>query len=320
MTIMSIEQYIEFIELAKCLNFSEAAEKLHMTQPALSKHLKALEVEFGSELFMRDRRSVKLTEAGRVLFGAATQIVETYKRAHEDIVKLKQQRPIKIDGVLYDSTLTSMIALTATILGVEDTPSIVYEHTEGANPLSLLEAGDIDIALAYQHEKTLIEKGLDHFTLVSTPVVAVVDRDNPLASKDLIKIEDLRDSTLVQFIDEYSISGWRAIAEACEKAGFTPKTRSVFGRPESSYVTTPPAGGVVLLSDNLPQLKYLGQIGDTVAVPVSGEDLKFQIDFIYKSEDAQRLSQVISAFKQARDIVNNATNNAPVAPNNLSNS
>lgn len=306
---MSIEQYREFIELAKCLNFSEAAEKLHMTQPALSKHLKILENEFGSELITRDRKNVRLTEAGRILFGAATYIVETYDRAREEIAQVTRNKPIRIDGILYDSMIISVISIASTMLRTEKSIPIIYEHTEDANLFSMLEAGEVDIVFAHQHEQVLAKRGLMHFNLVSVPVVAIVDCDNPLASKDVLRISDLRESTFIQFIDEYSISGWRSIVEACEKFGFTPKTKPVLGRPEASYATTPPAGGVMLLPCNLPQLKYMGQMGNTAAIPISSEDMQMRIDCIYKAENADRLAQVLAAFKRARDIVSGASEN-----------
>lgn len=301
---MSIDQYREFLELARCLNFSEAAENLHMTQPALSKHLKALEIEFGGELITRDRRSVKLTEAGRILFGAATQIVVAYDRARGEIEQMAQTKPVRVDGILYDTMLVSMISLASTILGSEGAPPIIYEHREDANLFALLETGEVDAIFAYQNSRMLAEQGLEHFTMVSIPVVAVVDRDNPLARQAMVRIGELRDMTFIQFIDEYSISGWRSIVEACERAGFSPKTRPVLGRPETSYATTLPAGGVLLLPNNLPQLRYMGQIGNTIAVPVCDADVQLQIDCIYKTAEAARLSQVIAAFKRARDIVN----------------
>ena len=58
---MNIDFYREFIVLGRCLNFTEAAEKLHITQPALSKHLAALE-QFGAELLIRNRRTAQLSE------------------------------------------------------------------------------------------------------------------------------------------------------------------------------------------------------------------------------------------------------------------
>ena len=58
-----------FMEAAKCLNFTRAAEKLYISQPALSKNIAALEEECGMKLFYRDtkRSKVKLTAAGAVM-------------------------------------------------------------------------------------------------------------------------------------------------------------------------------------------------------------------------------------------------------------
>lgn len=58
-----------FMEAAKCLNFTRAAEKLYISQPALSKNIASLEAECGMKLFYRDsrRNRVKLTSAGSVM-------------------------------------------------------------------------------------------------------------------------------------------------------------------------------------------------------------------------------------------------------------
>ena len=61
---MHIEYLREYIELAQCLNFTEAARRSCITQSALSKHLVSIEKEFGTELVARDRHSVELTQAG----------------------------------------------------------------------------------------------------------------------------------------------------------------------------------------------------------------------------------------------------------------
>jgi len=58
---MNIEYFQEFVELAQRLNYREAAARLNMSQSALSKHVKALEAEYGTKLLNRDRNSVALT-------------------------------------------------------------------------------------------------------------------------------------------------------------------------------------------------------------------------------------------------------------------
>ena len=71
---MHIEYLEEFIELAQCLSFTEAARRCNVTQPALSKHLAALERDFGATLVNRNRHSVELSQAGNALLQDAVPI------------------------------------------------------------------------------------------------------------------------------------------------------------------------------------------------------------------------------------------------------
>ena len=75
---MELSLLREFIVLSQTLNYTKAAEILHLTQPTLSKHIVAMEKELGCSLLERDRRRVELTESGNVFAAAALQMVDTY--------------------------------------------------------------------------------------------------------------------------------------------------------------------------------------------------------------------------------------------------
>src|SRR3954452_22394010 len=64
-----------FVAVAENLHFRKAADELHIAQPALSRSIGALERELGAQLFVRDKRSVALTPAGRQLLDDARPLL-----------------------------------------------------------------------------------------------------------------------------------------------------------------------------------------------------------------------------------------------------
>ena len=73
---MDLIKLKSFLYAAEHLNFSEAAKRLHLTQPTVSHHIKILEHELGVELFDRSGAKLRLTEAGRLLFPSARDLIK----------------------------------------------------------------------------------------------------------------------------------------------------------------------------------------------------------------------------------------------------
>ena len=67
-----------FVAVAEELNFTRAAERLHISQPALSKQIQGLETSLRAQLFLRDRRQVSLTAAGKALLNAARPLLDRW--------------------------------------------------------------------------------------------------------------------------------------------------------------------------------------------------------------------------------------------------
>src|SRR5438046_9773952 len=74
---MTIRQLEVFLGVAHAQSFSRAAERIHLSQPTLSEHMRELEDELGVPLFVRHARSVSLSEAGRIFSDYATRVVAT---------------------------------------------------------------------------------------------------------------------------------------------------------------------------------------------------------------------------------------------------
>src|SRR5690606_18828609 len=81
---MDLRQIRYFVAVADARSFTRAAEHLHIAQPPLSRQIQLLEGELGVKLLLRDTRPLQITEAGRVFYEQAIQVlqrVEQMKRA-----------------------------------------------------------------------------------------------------------------------------------------------------------------------------------------------------------------------------------------------
>lgn len=80
-----------FLEVCKTMSFTKAAEQLHITQPAVSQHIRSLEEYYGNKLFRYEKRSLTLTAAGRLLMVRATAMKNDEQLLAEQMVALPQQ-------------------------------------------------------------------------------------------------------------------------------------------------------------------------------------------------------------------------------------
>ena len=88
-----------FIEVVRQNGFTRAAETLHVTQPTISKMVKALEDEFGGRLLLREGRGVQLTDAGQVVYDRGLEILEQAQllRRHAELTDSAVARGLLAD-------------------------------------------------------------------------------------------------------------------------------------------------------------------------------------------------------------------------------
>lgn len=82
---MELWQLRTFCEIVDTLNFTKASERLNLTQSAVSHQIKALEAELGVKLFVRGKRGVKLTDAGRAAAGSARKILDEAEAMRQQV-------------------------------------------------------------------------------------------------------------------------------------------------------------------------------------------------------------------------------------------
>lgn len=188
---MKIEWLRDCVNLAKTLNFTNAAELSSIAQSALSKHIKSAERELGVPLFTRTKRSVTLTEAGAVFIEGAARVVAEYEHTTERL--LGWQAGSK--GVLRIGYLQGFIApdlsRIQSLFSYEYPELEVQYSTYEFNDITnALENNEIDLAASFIPEAL---KDASHSWVVSLEdhYCVVVDSRDPLSEKSEVSIADL---------------------------------------------------------------------------------------------------------------------------------
>jgi DNA-binding transcriptional LysR family regulator len=157
---MELRQLRYFVAVAEELHFARAAERLHIAAPSLSQQIKSLEATLGTPLFVRDRRHVELTVAGRMLLPDAREILDLAARAQRRVKGATG--PLRLG---YVSWLPDQLA-TSPELDIRVDEWVMPSHVQIARVLD----GGLDAAIAWAGSR---DERLDLRLLWPEPLLAV---------------------------------------------------------------------------------------------------------------------------------------------------
>ena len=144
---MDLRQLEIFVCVADTGSFSRTAEKLFITQPTVSAHIRQLETELGVELFLRNTRSLHISEAGRCLYPYALTMLDLRTRAQRELADLAEGRKIIRIGA---STIPSAYILPELIANYQAEHLDLYFEivkSDSQTVVSKVSRGEIDLGL-----------------------------------------------------------------------------------------------------------------------------------------------------------------------------
>ena len=215
-----------FMEAAKCLNFTRAAEKLYISQPALSKNIAALEEECGMKLFFRDtkRSKVKLTPAGAVMLCEFQKMEEILDGVIDKARRAESGQEGHLTIGLLFGQIFNEITREVLIRIDEDYPKIEIEKLTGGfrDLRAWLEDGAADMIVTYEEEAQLI-KGALYEEVSEVPLGFLIPRGHPLTRKRSIKIRDLEKQKIIFPDEKETFAIYDRFRELCMLEGFVPQ-------------------------------------------------------------------------------------------------
>lgn len=215
---MDIRQMQALIEVARLRSFTKAAEALYITQPTISKTVKAMEEELGVVLFDRVGKTIELTDAGRIIVTQAQQIVTSFQNLMSELDDLRNLKKghlrIGLPPMVGASFFPKVIGEFH-----ERYPDITIQLFEdGAKKVKQdVAGGALDVGVVVL---PTVEAELSSFAFVEEKLNLVVHPSHPLAERESAELTELSQDGFVLFREDFTLHD-RIIGE-CAKAGFQP--------------------------------------------------------------------------------------------------
>lgn len=185
-----------FLEVARERNITHAAERLHISQPTLSKQLKELEGELGKKLFVRGNYNVRLTDEGMLLRKRAEDILDMVGKTEEEFKSLGEVTGGDIRIGCAESDGIKHLARCVKALQ-EDYPRIrIHLYSGDTEDLAeRLDRGQLDFVVISQ------EVDLSRYNYLKLPAIdtwgVIMRKDSPLAAKEAVRMKDLLELPII---------------------------------------------------------------------------------------------------------------------------
>jgi LysR family transcriptional regulator, cyn operon transcriptional activator len=192
---MELRHLRYFVALAECLNFTRAAQRVHVTQSTLSHQIRQLEDELGRDLFDRIGKRVMLTEAGETFLGYASKALREVDQGLSDL----SRAPDELSGeVRIGATHTFNIGFVPECLALfmrkYPTVKVSVEELAADDIGSRLQDGQLDVGIAYQPADP---SHLWFEPLYTEEMVLVVSALHPFAQRKRVRMVELHRQHMV---------------------------------------------------------------------------------------------------------------------------
>ncbi len=229
---MELRHLRYFQAVARHLNFTRAADQLHVAQPALSRQIMALEDELGARLFDRNRQRVQLTDAGRTFFTHVEKVLAEVEMARAAVhgvaggdggeLIIGNDWRISV-GVVPDAIAEfhrqcPQAEVTLRELATHEQSAALHAHK--------IHIGFLPRVFIARHAE------FEQLTILKSELIVVVPATHRHAGRRKVRIAELADETWLQAgSPEHSYRD--SVTQICRLAGFSP----IFGKPVESIST-----------------------------------------------------------------------------------
>ncbi|MFK7851906.1 MAG: LysR family transcriptional regulator [Akkermansiaceae bacterium] len=292
---MEFHQLRYFVAAAEELSMSKAAERVHVSQPALSRQVRLLEEEIGVPLFNRIKQRIHLTEAGKFFLIKARQILCDSESAVQQVQEQfgNARRTLRL-GFL-SPFLDDLVAPVVREFQQRHPKSKVslFDLSPRAQ-LDRLRLGELDAGILgnlEDHER----KRFHVLRLSKYRFVLVLPDNHALAGRKSVKLAELKDDDWVSLANAFFPKRREFLIKTCETAGFIPRIVSETDSLPMMLAEIGTGGGVGLMPGHAAKLPHAGCVIVKLSKPMTESELLLVLP---KSTTSKEMESLVALIKE----------------------
>lgn len=264
---MDIKQLRYFVMVAEELSFSKAAARLHMSQPPLSQQIKALEAEMGIELFARNRREVRLTEAGQVFLRESQVLLDQFRTAVNVAINASRENVGTLRlGVATSGLFSVLPPLLALIQAEYPKVDVQLSDLQSEVQIHAISQGMLDLGIVHMSPQKL---SLARFPVHSENLSLVLPSSHRHANHPQVSLAEIADEPMVALSRAHAPTVFDAVIATCAAAGFSPLIKHTARSPFTIFQMVRMGFGIALV----PRSYRFGDYPDVVFHDLPASDL-----------------------------------------------
>ncbi|MFP7302254.1 LysR family transcriptional regulator [Klebsiella pasteurii] len=246
-----------FLAVAEELHFGRAAARLNMSQPPLSIHIKDLEQQLGTLLFVRHSRSVALTHAGRILMEESRRLLSSAHQALARVEQIGRGEAGRVElGVIGTAMWGKMRPVMRRFLKEHPNVEVLFRENMPAMQMAMLERRELDAGI--WRMATAPSPGFTSLRLHESSFLVAVPEEHPLAARKAIPLAALRNEYFVTMPSIHT--DWTFLQRVCQSAGFSPMIIREVMEPQTVLAMVSMGIGITLIADSYAQMMWPGVV------------------------------------------------------------
>lgn len=292
---MKVEYLKEFYTLADLLNYTRAAAEQYISQPSLTRHIHLLEDELGVRLLERNTKKVELTPAGEILQHALHDILprlnETLSELNALAAHPKRSLCIGFPAVSVNDYLGNTVQVFQSKY-----PDVAFMFFSGSPEVCIqsIMTGEADIILIGNVK--FPKSDLFTFQNVKTErYIVICKKDDPLASRRTVRLEDLIRYRLLQIDSAYNLTIWGNLQSVAQSINVTLNRPTLLSCMDAVLIAIRQGMGITIVGEHQASLAVNG----LTSVALGNESLTRNIALAYKTSNTNPcIPQFIKIFRK----------------------